>query len=236
MSNSNSKRVSGFTLVELMIALVVLAILSALAFPSFRSFVMDVHITTQANSMVGSLAFARSEAVKRAANVSVCASRYGTACTGSTHWHHGYIVFIDGGTAGTVDGTDTILRFVDGNSDKVSVTSSASYVQYANTGLLAEGDDSDGSGGEKGWIKSMLVGLAQFFVADAYASGGSGGGGGHSGSSGSSGVGGGTGGGGTTTTPTASFTICDNIRTGETGKLVEVAGTGRVSMSTATCS
>lgn len=233
MSNSDSKRVSGFTLIELMVALVVLAILAAIAFPSFRGMLMDANITSQANGMVGSLALARSEAVKRGVPVSICASRYGTACTGSTHWHHGYIVFIDQGTAGTVDGTDTILQVVSGNSDKVSVVSAASYVQYAGTGLLAKGDDIDSPVVEKAWISRMLAKLSQFFVADAYASGGSGHGGG--GGSGSSGVGGGTGGSGSTTTPTASFTVCDNIRTGETGRLIEVAATGRTTMSTTTC-
>ncbi len=238
MSNNNPAKVSGFTLIELMISLVVLAILSALAFPSFRSFVMDAKITTQANGMVGSLAFARSEAVRRGIPVTVCASRYGTACTGSGHWHHGYIVFIDQGTAGVVDGTDTILQVVSGNSDRITVVSTASYIQYASTGLLAGGYGIGNPVAEKGWVGSMLAKVLGLFVSDAYAAGGSGhggGGGGGSGSSGSSGVGGGTGGGGSTTTPTATFTVCDNIRTGETGRLVEVAATGRVSISTTTC-
>lgn len=58
------KQQSGFTLVELMITLAILAILLGLAMPAVTDFAIKQRVSSQANEMMLSLAFARSEAVK----------------------------------------------------------------------------------------------------------------------------------------------------------------------------
>lgn len=88
-----SKR--GFTLIELLVTLAVAAILITVAVPNFQSFVRSNRLASQANDMIGALSLARGEAVKRGANVSVCASSNGTSCTGS--WSQGWIVHDAGG-------------------------------------------------------------------------------------------------------------------------------------------
>lgn len=89
-----SKR--GFTLIELMVTLAVLAILVTIAIPNFQMFVMNSRMATQTNDVITALSLARSEAVKRAANVTVCASSNGTSCTGG--WAQGWIVRDAGGS------------------------------------------------------------------------------------------------------------------------------------------
>jgi len=64
-------RISGFTLVELMVTVAVLAILVAIAIPNYRAFVLNSRMTAQANDFLTSLQLARSEAVKRNASVSM---------------------------------------------------------------------------------------------------------------------------------------------------------------------
>lgn len=83
-----SKR--GFTLIELLVTLAVAAILVTIAVPNYQMFVLNNRMTTQANDLITAITLARSEAVKRAADVRVCA---GTSCPGTANaWSQGWIV------------------------------------------------------------------------------------------------------------------------------------------------
>ena len=62
----------GFTLVELMVAIAILAILATIGLPSFQRLVADYRVSAQANGVQGLLQFTRSEAVKRRQTVVVC--------------------------------------------------------------------------------------------------------------------------------------------------------------------
>lgn len=64
----NSK---GFTLIELMITIAVLGIMLAFAVPSFVNLIENSRVTTQANTLLGAVNLARSEAVKQGVPVSI---------------------------------------------------------------------------------------------------------------------------------------------------------------------
>lgn len=109
----------GFTLIELIITLAIAAILMTVAIPNFQTFVLNNRISAQANDFMAALGLARSEAIKRATRVTICKSANSTACATSGNWEQGWIVFVDGGTAGTVDGADAVLQVhgaLEGNS------------------------------------------------------------------------------------------------------------------------
>lgn len=66
--------VPGFTLVELMVAIAVMAILMAIAIPSFRTLTLSNRLTSVANGLVGSINAARMEAIKRNASSQFCSN------------------------------------------------------------------------------------------------------------------------------------------------------------------
>jgi type IV fimbrial biogenesis protein FimT len=127
----------GFTLIELMVTVAVVAILIAIASPSYRFLVLNNRMAAQSNEMLSALQLARAEAVNRGTRVSVCKSANGTACTTALTWAQGWIVFIDGGTAGTVDGSDTVLRVfpaLAGGSTLVGIGNVSNFVSYQGNG------------------------------------------------------------------------------------------------------
>jgi type IV fimbrial biogenesis protein FimT len=63
----------GFTIIELLVVVAVVAISLTIALPSFQAFVLNGRISTETNNLVSALNIARSEAVKRGARVSISA-------------------------------------------------------------------------------------------------------------------------------------------------------------------
>lgn len=89
---------TGFSLIELMVTVAVLAIILAIGAPSFLSVFNGNRLSTQANLLVGGLQAARSEAVRRNARVTVCRTETGTSCAaGPGAWTQWLVVDAAGG-------------------------------------------------------------------------------------------------------------------------------------------
>lgn len=80
----------GFTLIELMIALAIAAILLAIAVPSYSGSRLNSQLRASTNELIGSINLARSEAIKAGATVTLCASSDGATCGGA--WNQGWVV------------------------------------------------------------------------------------------------------------------------------------------------
>ena len=112
------KKNSGFTLLELIVTLTIVSLVMAIGVPSLRDFIKNDRLSTQINTLVGHLALARSEAVKRHQPVVVCASSNQASCQ-SNDWKDGWIVFADVDASADVSAGDEILRVqqsLDGDS------------------------------------------------------------------------------------------------------------------------
>ncbi|MDH5631841.1 MAG: GspH/FimT family pseudopilin [Gammaproteobacteria bacterium] len=172
-------RDQGFTLVELMITLAILAVIGSFALPSFRDTILNMRIRTEASELVGAFQIARSESIKRKAFVAVCAknaasSTCNTAAT--TSWDDGWLIWIDTNRDAVFDGGEELVRQSDGMSSGVIINTSASL---PNLSYLPDGSSNVAVGTE--------------------------------------------------------FRVCDNNRTGELGRRVELTLTGRAKVSEYTC-
>lgn len=104
------KKSNGFTLIELMVTLAIIAVLMGIGTPSYRYITNSSRISSEINSLVGELQFARAEAIKQGLPVTVCASTNGTSCSSTNTWQGGWIVFLDINGNAAVDTGDAILR------------------------------------------------------------------------------------------------------------------------------
>jgi type IV fimbrial biogenesis protein FimT len=74
---------SGFTLIEVMITIAVLAVVLGIAVPSFAGIIAQNRLVASTNEVVGAVQLARMEAVRRNARVGLCPTTDGAACGGS---------------------------------------------------------------------------------------------------------------------------------------------------------
>ncbi len=108
------RRNEGWTLIELMLALTVLATLGLTGVPAMQRFVEQHRVVAATNMLVAHLNFARNEAITRRTFVSACPSPDFQHCSGN-RWDHGWIVFLDPHRQGQPASADDILRVVPGN-------------------------------------------------------------------------------------------------------------------------
>jgi type IV fimbrial biogenesis protein FimT len=94
---------AGFSLIETMAVIVLLAICATASAPAFVAWRVRDQVDARANALLGTLSYARSEAIRRKARVSVCridAMRHclaaGKSCpSGLADWSCGWAVMIE---------------------------------------------------------------------------------------------------------------------------------------------
>lgn len=95
---------AGFSLIELLVAISVMAIVLAVAVPSLDRALTSNRMAGQANQLLLAMQLARSEALTRRRPVRVCASANRSTCGGS--WADGWIVL--------AEDADTVVQIWDG--------------------------------------------------------------------------------------------------------------------------
>jgi type IV fimbrial biogenesis protein FimT len=151
---------SGFTLLEIMIVIALLAVLIGLGAPSMGEFIRNSRITGKANDLLAGLNVARTEAIKRHVPVTVCATADATApepaCDADADFGE-WIVFVDddgnpaaasgdegSGTFEPGSGETLILRSSDAVASISTIPAEAAegYVQYGLDGFQRREDGS----------------------------------------------------------------------------------------------
>lgn len=81
----------GFTLVELLVVIVLLAIAMALAAPAFRDLLRDVRRAAVLGTLSHAMHAARTAAASSGRSIRLCATRDGRSCSGETRWGPGLL-------------------------------------------------------------------------------------------------------------------------------------------------
>ncbi len=139
MIKNELNNVKGFTLIELITVLSILAISITLAVPSFKSLMQSNQASSEAHKLLSSIFLARSEAVKRGVRITMCPRVYPRTnpetCTGSTEWSKGWLLYIDeSGVIGDFDGTDTLIKAWGSVSGNPTLTATAPTLRFQTSG------------------------------------------------------------------------------------------------------
>lgn len=120
---------SGFSLIELMAAVVCGGILLAIGLPAFGNFIKNSRLTTQTNDVLTALHVARNEAVNRGHNVRVI------SINGDTDWAFGWQIRLDVDNKNDIDAEDIVLRSYDA-IENATLVSTDSSIAYESTGFI----------------------------------------------------------------------------------------------------
>ncbi len=121
----------GFTLLELMVTVAVVAVLASVAFPSFQSSIRSNRAATTHNELIGLVNLARSDAIRNNRGGGVCGSSTGSSCDGQ--WGQGMMAFSDSNGDGAFSNGETVLRFSAVNT-AMAVTGPAALIGFDSRG------------------------------------------------------------------------------------------------------
>lgn len=143
LSRNHARARRGFTLIELMVTVALVAVLMVLAVPSFITFQRNAELTSTANSFLATLTAARAEAMKRQLRVFVVPKKDGD-------WGSGWMAFVDvegnsavaGSAVSWSESEDIVLSRMESLPESVSIGASGfehdgvAYVMFNGSGFM----------------------------------------------------------------------------------------------------
>lgn len=131
----------GFTAVELMVVLSIMAVLIALAAPSFAMTIESWRVRDAAESLRSSLMLARSEAIKRGGWIAIQKlpnnTKGCTSASGNRDWDCGWIICQDTNGNGTCNASEPVLqRIVTPSNVQVTRTGGGASIKFNRWGLV----------------------------------------------------------------------------------------------------
>ena len=137
--------VAGFSLLELLVSLTVLAVMATVAAPQFAGPLADSRVRAATGEFVTGLGSARTEAARRGVPVTLCprATSSNTCNNSAANWNQGWVLYADLDASGSLDASDPLLSVRtalpngssvgEGQADQISVLPSGEHVFPSGT-------------------------------------------------------------------------------------------------------
>jgi prepilin-type N-terminal cleavage/methylation domain-containing protein len=143
MKNHRQYVKNGFTLVEILIAMCIIAIISMISAPSFRDSHITNRLSSQSHSLMNAFSFARTEALRRNSFVSICATDNATNCN-TNNFAKGIIIYSNPTMSG-LQNEQQIIRYYEPwnieDKGKITVANNSSFFTFnANAAIVSEGN------------------------------------------------------------------------------------------------
>lgn len=139
----------GFTLLEALVVLALLAVLLSLAAPSLKSLQQKHQMQSQAEQLQASLLWARSEALRRQQRVTLCvresAAGAGEDCAKAGTWAQGWVVFVDANDNARREATETVLQVHKALPGFLTLQGNATVERYISYGALGRSQSTTGA-------------------------------------------------------------------------------------------
>lgn len=126
----STRRLGGFTLVELMATVAVLGVLAVVAVPAMQGLVNGNRLRATSGELQAAIQIAKTEAVRRNVPVTLCGSSDGSTCASTTSWTRWVIRGRDPAT-GTVD----VIRS-DAPAGNVQISGPADGIVFRPSGQI----------------------------------------------------------------------------------------------------
>ncbi len=124
----------GFTLLELMVTLTVVAILGVIAVPNFHTFVLNERRDSIVDALTASLQYARNQALNLNEKTTLCAGQPGISCTGGA-WSSGWEVVQVPAGASTVLLAAHVIQ-VASTAPTIRAVNSSTGMTFTGNGLV----------------------------------------------------------------------------------------------------
>tara|TARA_B110000305_G_scaffold208690_1_gene241124 strand:+ start:521 stop:1117 length:597 start_codon:yes stop_codon:yes gene_type:complete len=168
---------NGFTLIEMLVAVLILGVLLLVAVPGFSDLISNNRMVSEVYVLRATLSHARSEALARRAPVVVCPTTDGLACADSNDWSTGYMTFVDtdnNSVANSADVDEEIIQWEARQSPvAIGFDNANKRVRFGGQGIALgfEGTftfcDSRGAGDARALILNPVGSLRAALDADA---------------------------------------------------------------------
>jgi type IV fimbrial biogenesis protein FimT len=142
LDRCKSRRLArGFSMIELMMGVAILAIVIKVAAPSFSEYISKSRLTSSVSTLVSDLNYARGEAIMRNAPVIVCAKvSNGSSCATTPTWQTGWVVCVDANSDNICDTASAAvpnpIRVRNGVSSTTPITAGAAVTRFSSVGAV----------------------------------------------------------------------------------------------------